>query len=146
MTKIKNITTRYATIILLLLSVSLFPLYGLAGGVHDSILVKRCDDFKVSGTGDADAWKSTGWIKLIQRNNDTTGYDTRVKVLYSGTGIYFLFRCNDKKLTSTMKADNLNLWQEDVVEVFLWPDETFPVYFEYELSPMNYELPIMVPN
>lgn len=45
-----------------------------------------------------------------------------------------------------MKSDNLNLWEEDVVEVFLWPDESFPVYFEYELSPMNFELPIIVPN
>jgi hypothetical protein len=45
-----------------------------------------------------------------------------------------------------MKADNLNLWEEDVVEVFLWTSEDFPVYFEYELSPLNYELPIMVPN
>ncbi len=45
-----------------------------------------------------------------------------------------------------MKADNLNLWEEDVVEVFLWTDENFPVYFEYELSPYNFELPIMVPN
>ena len=29
---------------------------------------------------------------------------------------------------------------------FLWTSEDFPVYFEYEISPMNYELPIMVPN
>ncbi len=33
-----------------------------------------------------------------------------------------------------------------MVEVFLWPDETIPIYFEYELSPLNYELPILVPN
>jgi len=33
-----------------------------------------------------------------------------------------------------------------VVEVFLWTDESFPVYFEYELSPLDYELPIIVPN
>jgi hypothetical protein len=45
-----------------------------------------------------------------------------------------------------MKSDNLNLYEEDVVEVFLWPDENFPVYFEYELSPYNFELPIIVPN
>ena len=32
------------------------------------------------------------------------------------------------------------------MEVFLWPDESVPVYFEYEVSPLNYELPILVPN
>lgn len=45
-----------------------------------------------------------------------------------------------------MKADFLDLWTEDVVEVFLWPDETCAVYIEYEISPMNYELAIMVSN
>ena len=45
-----------------------------------------------------------------------------------------------------MNADFMELWNEDVVEVFLWPDENYPVYFEYELSPLNYELPIMVAN
>ena len=45
-----------------------------------------------------------------------------------------------------MTADNLDIYNEDVVEVFLWTDESTPLYFEYELSPLNYELPIIVPN
>jgi hypothetical protein len=113
---------------------------------HDSVTIKKCQDFKITGKGVSDPWKNTGWINLVQQDPHALSYSTRVKVLYSGTGIYFLFSCEDKKLTSTMKADNLNLWEEDVVEVFLWTDENFPVYFEYELSPFNFELPIMVPN
>ena len=45
-----------------------------------------------------------------------------------------------------MTEDFLNLWTEDVFEFFLWPDERVPVYFEYEISPLGYELPILVPN
>ncbi len=112
----------------------------------DSVVIKKCQDFKITGTGSSEAWNNAGWITLLPSDQSITGYQTKVKVLYSGTGIYFLFSCADRKLTSTMKADNLNLWEEDVVEVFLWPDEDFPVYFEYELSPLNYELPIIVPN
>ena len=112
----------------------------------DSIVIKKCKDFKINGNGSSDFWNSTAWINLVQHGQNISGYQTKVKVLYSETGIYFLFSCEDKKLTSSMKADNLNLWEEDVVEVFLWTDEQFPVYFEYELSPMNYELPIIVPN
>jgi hypothetical protein len=33
-----------------------------------------------------------------------------------------------------------------VFEVFLWPDERDSIYFEYEISPLNRELPILVPN
>jgi len=111
-----------------------------------SMIIKKCQDFKVTGNGSAEAWKITEWVTLQQQGPDNSPYQTRAKVLYSGTGIYFLFDCGDKKLTSKMKGENLNLWNEDVVEVFLWTSEDFPVYFEYELSPLNYELPIMVPN
>jgi len=110
------------------------------------ITIKKCQDFKVSGNGSAPQWSITDWVTLPPVGSNPSGYKTAVKILYSETGIYFLFNCGDNKLTSTMQADNLNLWEEDVVEVFLWTSEDFPVYFEYEISPMNYELPILVPN
>jgi len=111
-----------------------------------TIVIKKCSDFQITGNGSSEAWKMTEWVNLIPRNPEDTDYATKAKVLYSEKGIYFLFDCKDKILTSTFKADNLDLWKEDVVEVFFWTDETFPVYFEYEISPMNYELPIIVPN
>jgi Carbohydrate family 9 binding domain-like len=112
----------------------------------DTVVIKKCSDFKVTGDGISEQWKNADWISLAGQDKPVSSYQTKVKTLYSEKGIYFLFNCEDKKLTSTMKADNLNLWEEDVVEVFLWTDENFPVYFEYELSPFNFELPIMVPN
>lgn len=111
-----------------------------------TLVVKKCQDFTITGNGSSEMWKMADWISLIPRDKEPDGYGTRVKVLYSETGIYFLFHCEDKKLTTTMYADNMNLWEEDVVEVFLWTSEDFPVYFEYEISPMDFELPIMVPN
>jgi hypothetical protein len=71
---------------------------------------------------------------------------TKFKVLYSNTGIYFFFHNEDEILTASKTADFERLWLEDVAEVFLWPDTTETVYFEYEISPLNYELPILIPN
>ena len=118
----------------------------LSGLEAGTVIVKKCHDFTVTGDGNSAAWNTTGWIDLSLRDKELAGYGTRVKVLYSETGIYFLFYCEDEKLTTTMQADNMNLWEEDVVEVFLWTSEDFPVYFEYEISPMDFELPILVPN
>lgn len=112
----------------------------------DVVSVSRCEDFKVTGDGSADQWDKTQWIDIPQRVEKPLTYTTRAKVLYSETGIYFLFDCQDKVLKATIKKDNMDLWEEDVVEVFLWTEEDFPVYFEYEISPLNYELPIIVPN
>ena len=110
------------------------------------VTVKKCKDFEITGNGTSPNWNGTQWINIPLRTVIPENYTTKSKILYSETGIYFLFDCVDKKLTATMKADNLNLYEEDVVEVFLWTSEDFPVYFEYEISPLNYELPIIVPN
>jgi hypothetical protein len=67
-------------------------------------------------------------------------------MLYSSTGVYVLFDATDQTLTSTMSEDFLDLWKEDVFECFFWTDENHSVYFEYEISPLGYELPILVPN
>jgi hypothetical protein len=111
-----------------------------------SVIVKKCQDFNVSGEGTSSEWDKAQWIDLKQQGPDKSPYITRAKVLWSETGIYFLFDCVDMKLTATLEGDFQNIFTEDVVEVFLWPDESFPVYFEYELSPLNYELPIIIPN
>lgn len=118
----------------------------LPAGDSALLIIKRSGDFKVTGNGEAQNWDKADWVAISQHGAAKSSKATRMKALYSDTGIYFLFYCEDEKLTSTMKSDFMDLWKEDVVEVFLWPEEHFPVYFEYELSPLNYELPILVPN
>lgn len=108
--------------------------------------VRPTDDFEVSGKGDAAAWQRAQWESLSRSGERGHSYDARFKTLYSKSGLYILMNGGDKRLSATMKEDFLNLWTEDVFEVFLWPDERHPVYFEYEISPLGYELPILVPN
>jgi hypothetical protein len=111
-----------------------------------SLQVRPADDFEVSGAGDNAAWRKAEWTSLNRRQPDGLPYDARFKVLYSKTGLYFLMEGTDRKLTATMTADFMDLWHEDVYEVFLWTDERSPIYLEYEISPLNHELLILVPN
>jgi len=112
----------------------------------DSALpVYRCKDFKVTGDGSNAAWNAVAWITMKQRGS-RSAYKAQFKIMYSDSGIYCLYLSEDSKITATMKEDFMDIYKEDVVEVFFWTDETVPVYFEYELSPLNVELPIMVPN
>lgn len=110
--------------------------------------IKKTDDFDVTGDGSSEKWNQTDWISLTQRSNqeNTDGLATRVKVLYSDKGMYFLFHSEDDVLNATFDSDFEELWNEDVVEVFLWTDKSGPHYFEYEISPLNYELPLIVSN
>ena len=109
-------------------------------------LVKKTDDFRVNGAGDHANWTQTNWVPITIQESANRSLTTRTKVLYSATGLYFLFQCDDEKLTATIEEDFGSLYKEDVVEVFVWPDPSVPIYFEYEVSPLNYELPILVPN
>jgi hypothetical protein len=117
------------------------------------LVVGRSDDFDVNGRGDAPAWEKARWEPLQLRSTGSTilaaarpPYQTRIKMLYSATGLYVLMDATDQKLTATMTEDFLDLWKEDVFEFFLWPDEHYPVYFEYEISPLGFELPLLIPN
>lgn len=110
------------------------------------LLIKKCNDFELTGDGSSSEWNKTDWIELTQQGPDKSPYTTRAKVLYSEKGMYFLYDCVDKKLNATLKGDFLNIFNEDVAEFFLWTDEEYPIYFEYEISPLDYELPIIVPN
>ncbi len=111
-----------------------------------TLRVLRTDDFTVTGKGDAPAWKRTAWEPLSSRVSGGHKHQTRVKMLYSDTGLYVLMEAEDGKITATMDADFLDLWNEDVFEFFLWPDQEYAVYLEYEISPLGYELPIIIPN
>ena len=108
--------------------------------------VKATEDFEVTGEGKAKAWESVEWTPLVKRPDGGHDYETKVKMLYSKKGVYLLMHGTDAKLSAKLSKDFEQLWTEDVYEAFFWTDEKYPVYFEYEISPLNYELPILVPN
>ncbi|GAB3736584.1 carbohydrate-binding family 9-like protein [Spirosoma lituiforme] len=128
----------------------LLSLIGTRGFAQKSdstkLIIRRTDDFQVNGIGDHANWAKTDWVRITPQEAAGKPYTTKVKLLYSTTGVYFLFQNEDEKLTSTIQEDYGSLFKEDVIEVFLWPDQSVPIYFEYELSPLNYELAILVPN
>jgi Carbohydrate-binding family 9 len=108
--------------------------------------VPLVEDFTVTGGGDHRTWNDVPWTRLNARGNASGAPLTRIKVAYSETGIYVLMDAVDRKLTATFEEDFADLWKEDVFEAFLWPDERDPLYFEYEVSPLGRELPILIPN
>ena len=114
--------------------------------------VRSTTDFEITGDGKNEAWSKTDWQSLYRRNGaglplaEEPTTRSRVKLLYSATGLYALLEGADKTLTATFNRDGAHLWEEDCFEVFLWPDEKQPNYFEYEISPLGFELPLLMSN
>ena len=115
-------------------------------GDRPTLRVPRVEDFAISGQGDHATWARLAWVALNGRQGVTGAPATRIKVAYSATGLYVLMDAADQKLTATYQEDFSDLWKEDVFEVFLWPDERDTIYFEYEVSPLGRELPILIPE
>jgi hypothetical protein len=128
-----------------LLSLSALTLWGQSDDTT-VLAVNKTRDFEITGDGHAANWNDEKWLPLPKRNKNGVDYLTKMKILYSDSGIYCLYYCQDNHLVSTLREDFSDLFNEDVVEAFFWTDEKMPIYFEYELSPFNYELPILVPN
>lgn len=144
--------------------INLFILFLVAALQSQSQLtVKKTTHFTVDGSGSAVNWNITNWINLEQRDVKTLRnnewhipaereaekdiqYNTAFKILYSEKGIYCLYSCEDSLISAHLTEDFSNIYDEDVVEAFFWPDTALPLYFEYELSPLNVELPILIVN
>ena len=116
------------------------------GGQPPVLKVPAVQDFAVTGRGDNPAWGPVPWTTLNARNGMTGAPATRIKVAYSESGIYVFMDAADRLVTATYEEDFSDLWKEDVFEAFLWPDERDTIYFEYEVSPLGRELPILIPN
>ncbi|MFO0936456.1 MAG: carbohydrate-binding family 9-like protein [Gemmataceae bacterium] len=125
-------------------------LFGLAPNANrpgpPETTVAKTEDFEVTGKGTNPAWDKAAWQYLRARSENGPARETKFKLLYSPTGLYCLAQSADEKITATMTEDFQNLWTEDCFEMFLWPDERDTIYFEYEISPLNRELPILCPS
>ncbi len=94
----------------------------------------------MNSCGNTKKWERAEWLALAPIKPGTA-HQTRAKALYSDIGMYFLVGCEDRRLTCTITEDLGDLFNEDVVEVFIQPSEAHPVYFEYEILPLGFEMP-----
>lgn len=94
----------------------------------------------VDGRLDDDAWASA---VVVQLRDAATGEEPRratsVRLLWDDTSLFFGFNCDDDdpKPNATMNQRDANLWEEEVVEMFLSPTGELHTYAELEVNPLN---------
>ena len=113
---------------------------------QDVLTVPKCTDFEIDGKGTNAQWENARWLSLPMLDDTEKRYETKVKMLYSQTGIYVLAHCEDEKITTDYTVDQGDIWEGDVFEVFLQSDPENPLYFEYEINPLGTELVLLIPN
>lgn len=110
----------------------------------DTLIVKKCQDFTLTGRGDGIEWKMAKWNLLIKLDSGGNNYRSRFKILYSDKGIYLLFNGEDRKITTQASQDFGAIYEGDAFEVFFHPNPQVPEYFEYEINQLNKVLILMI--
>jgi hypothetical protein len=62
---------------------------------------------------------------------------TTAKLLYDNKYLYVAFNCQDKDVWSDLKERDENLWENEVVEIFINPTGSATKYLEFEVNPRN---------
>ena len=145
----KQVRVRKVFLIQILMFLSCSWAYSMPVPIPKSdtiLLVPFCKDFLVSGNGEHVQWQQSPWHSLQKLDEGGKEYKSRFKIMYSLKGIYVLFYGEDLAITSPFKNDFENLFEADVFEVFFHPQPSEPLYFEYEISPLNKELVLLIVN
>ncbi|MCM8764223.1 MAG: carbohydrate-binding family 9-like protein [Candidatus Omnitrophica bacterium] len=107
--------------------------------VNGEILCNRVEGrIIVDGNIDEPAWRKAvpiSFVKIVSLDKPVS--TTMAYCLYDDRCIYFAFACNDRDIWATLKNRDSQLWDQDVVEIFLKPDFFDDSFYEFQVSPRN---------
>ncbi|GIX06102.1 MAG: hypothetical protein KatS3mg115_0505 [Candidatus Poribacteria bacterium] len=85
------------------------------------------------------AWASAAWVSLRDaKTGAVPRRPTEVGIFYTLDALYLAYRCTDEvKPNARLTVRDANLWEEEVVELFLDPDGNPRTYYELEWNPLN---------
>ncbi len=95
-------------------------------------------EIKIDGTLTDAAWGSANVIELLTTDTgEKPRQPTEVRLLWNSEYLYVGFLCYDRDIWGTIRERDGDIYNEEVVEVFLDPDCDLRTYIELEVSPLN---------
>lgn len=105
---------------------------------------------KLDGVLDEPDWQRAKRIEFIPLGEAPAGQKRPTsaygKLLYDENNLYIAMAAQDKNIWATIEKHDADIFTEDVLEAFFKPSKTHPTYFEFEWSPNNVTLDLVVPG
>ncbi|MDE2755112.1 MAG: carbohydrate-binding family 9-like protein [Acidobacteriota bacterium] len=97
------------------------------------------DPIEIDGRPDEAAWEQAPEIPLRFDGVGNPVSPTRAsaRFLWDGKELFVAMTAQDRDVGSTLTGRDARLWEEDVLELFIKPLESSPLYYEFEFSPSN---------
>ncbi len=104
----------------------------------------------IDGTLDDEVWQQAPATELFTRFDDdrADGKDlkTTAKLAWDDQNLYVAFQCEDPDVWATMTQHDANLWEEEVVELYVDPGGQGKNYYEIEINPLNAVVDLKIPS
>jgi hypothetical protein len=91
----------------------------------------------IDGKLDDEAWAhATVWTETFPFSKaEAADLKTTWKTTWDDNYLYFAFDCQDPDIVAAEHERDGPVWQDDCVEMFIWSDPAFPVYWEIVIAP-----------
>jgi Carbohydrate family 9 binding domain-like len=101
---------------------------------------------QIDGVLNETSWRNAAGTGpfLLNDGSGLPALKTEAQMLWDDQNLYFAFECKDTDLFATMKIRDQHLWEEEVVEIFIDPDNDQLNYIELEINPLNTFLDLFV--
>lgn len=113
-----------------------------------SYTIKRsAGQITIDGKIDESSWKNAAEAILTETNSgNAVPLKSTVKLLWDDEYLYVAFYCEDPDAWATLENFDDPLWGEEVVEVFIDPEDKEHTYYEFEVSPINTVVDLFILN
>lgn len=102
------------------------------------VCLRAAGPIVVDGTLDEATWRDAPLMSpFLTWDGKDAGNPVDCRAVWDDNAIYFAFRCPDKNIVAVHRERDQNLWEHDVVEMFIDPEGTLRMYAEIIVSPLN---------
>jgi hypothetical protein len=92
----------------------------------------------IDGTLDEAAWRGAASTSpFLTWDGKDAGNPVDCRALWDDETLYFAFRCPDPNIVAVHAHRDQNLWEHDVVEMFIDPEGDLRMYIEVIVNPLN---------
>lgn len=103
----------------------------------------------IDGKLDDPVWRRTAatapFVRFDPDAGDGKTLATTARLAWDDTNLYVAWECEDPDVWSEIEAPDGDLWNAEVVEVYLDPDGDGKDYAEFEINPLNAGLDLQIP-
>lgn len=104
-------------------------------------------EIRIDGVLDEPDWQAAEQIHLVSTESGAPPMQpTTLRLLWDDECLYVAFDCVDSDAWATIDRRDGELWEEEVVEVFIDDDSDGRTYLEYEINPLNALVDLYVLN